>query len=209
MHAFTVHPPKPPAPPPPERPRLGRWLAALALLLLVGLVLGAMRPGPLAKVRALQKELAAGKDLPPDQRKAKFDELRTAMKGLSDDQKWELAAPMREKQKAEMDRYFALAPQEKTAYLDERINKMEQFKKEMEQKGRGKGGPPGGPGFGGPPGGGGGAGKGPPTGEQADRRRKGMLDRTTPEERAQRDAFRKDMEARRKQRGLPPGGGRG
>lgn len=215
MHAFTVHPQKTPAPPPESPPRRGRWLAALAFLLLVGLVLGAFRPSPLDRVKQLQTELASAdlKALPPDQRKAKFEELRTAVKGLSDDQRWELAAPMREKQKAEMDRYFALGPKEKTAYLDERINKMEEMKKVFEKKGGGFGGPPGGgfgprPGSGGPPPGVAGppGGKGPPTGPQADDRRKQMLDRTTPEERAQKDAFRKDLEARRKQRGLPPGG---
>ena len=212
MHAFTVHPQKKPAPPPARPPRRGRWLAGLAFLLLVGLVLGALRPSPVDRVRRLQKELASAdvKALPPDQRKARFDELRTAMKGLSDDQRWELAAPVREKMKAQMDSYFALGPKEKTQYLDEQINRMEHFKKEFAKKGGG-GRPPGGggpgPGAGGPPGSRTGpTGKGPPTGAQADERRKQMLDRTTPEERAQKDAFRKDLEARRKQRGLPPGG---
>jgi hypothetical protein len=200
MHAFTVHPQKTPAPPPADRPRRpGRWLAALALLLLAGLILGALRPDPLDRVKALQKELftAEAKNLPPDQRQAKFEELRTAMKALSDDRRWELAAPMRERQKAELDRYFALSPKEKTSYLDERINRSEQVKKDFQKKAGTRGG--------GPPGGGGG-GKGPPSPANIDHRRKEMLDRTTPEERAKRDAFRRDLENRRKQRGLPPGG---
>ena len=77
------------------------------------------------------------------------------MKHLSDDQKWELAAPMREKQKAEMERYFAMSPKERTKYLDERIDRSEKMRKEREQKaasGNG-GGQPGAIGFGGGPGG--------------------------------------------------------
>jgi hypothetical protein len=118
-----------------------------------------------------------------------------------------------------MDRYFALAPAEKIRYLDERINRSEKMRKEWQQKGaatRGagaKGGSPGG--LPGGPGGGFAAGAGqsggpgqrtPPTAEEREKRRKEHLDRTTPEERAQRDRFRKDMADRRKQRGLPSRG---
>ncbi|MBX9628427.1 MAG: hypothetical protein K2X82_31815 [Gemmataceae bacterium] len=213
MHAFTVHPQKPASPPPAAPPRR-RWLVVLALLLAAGLTAGALRRDPhLARVKALQKELFTpeAKNLPAADRKAKFEELRTEMKQLTDDQKWDLAAPMREKQKAEMDRYFALSPNEKTAYLDRRLDREEQFRKEIAKKGGPGGRPPGGGGggggFGGPPGGGAGngSGKAAPSPEQADQRRRQMLDRTTPEERAQRDAFRKDMDARRRQRGLPSG----
>ena len=42
--------------------------------------------------------------------------------------------------------------------------------------------------------------------EERERRRKERLDRTTPEFRARMDQFRKDMNARRQQRGLPPVG---
>jgi hypothetical protein len=40
--------------------------------------------------------------------------------------------------------------------------------------------------------------------DERERRRKEMLDSTTPEERAQVDQFRKDMQARRAQRGMGP-----
>jgi hypothetical protein len=76
-----------------------------------------------------------------------------------------------------------------------------------------RGGPGGGPGFGpgGPRGGPGGGRDGRPrTPEERERRRQQRLDRTTPELRALTDLHRKDLEARRKQRGLPPApGGRG
>jgi len=64
------------------------------------------------------------------------------VKHLSADQKRELSAPMREKQKAEMERYFALSPKEKAKYLDERIDRAEKARKELEQKAaKGTGGP--------------------------------------------------------------------
>ena len=51
--------------------------------------------------------------------------------------------------------------------------------------------------------GGRGPGGNPPSKEEMDRRRKQALDRSTPEERAQRDQFRRDLDNRRRQRGLP------
>lgn len=215
----------------PPRRRWKRWLGALALLLLMGGLVWAVRPDPhLSRVKELQKELAENKDLSPDDRKARFTELREQMKHLTDDQKWELSAPMREKQKAEMDRYFALSPKEKIKYLDEKIDQSEKWRKEWEKKGGGAGkagntpvGFNGGPGGPGGPGGGAGKSGGAPGGgfvtsgggggsngsapkqrssEDIEKRRREMLDRSTPEERAQRDLFRKEMNDRRKQRGL-------
>jgi hypothetical protein len=72
--------------------------------------------------------------------------------------------------------------------------------------GPGCGGPPG---LGGPPGFGGGSGKQPANPDQIEERKKRMLDRTTADERAKLDRFRHDLDARRKQRGLPAGGGFG
>src|SRR5438067_859196 len=206
MRAFEIHPPKPPAPKPakeksPRRRR--RW--ALAGLFLVLLTAGwwAVRPDPqVARARALQKELFAQRTAgpPSGERKAKVQEFRAAVAKLSDGQKRELFAPMREKMKADFDRYFTLGPREKVEYLDRAIDRSEKMRKE-----RGPGGGPPGGGFGfGPPGG---AGKGPPpTSGQIEARKKQRLDATTPEDRARRDQFRHDLEARRRQRGLPPGG---
>ena len=158
MHAFTVHPQKSPPAKGEEKPRRRwrQWLALLLLLLGIGSVVWAGRPDPrLARAQALQKELFGpqGKNLNPDERKARFAEYREQVKHLTDDQKWELSAPMRAKQKAEMDRYFAMSPKEKNAYLDERIDRSEKARKEWEKKGaqgkggQGKGAQPGG-GFG-------------------------------------------------------------
>jgi len=213
MSTSTVHTRKTPAADDETpRRRWRRWAAALLLLLGIAGLVWAVRPDPhLARAQTLQKELFGpdGKDLSPDDRKARFAEYREQVKHLNDDQKWELSAPMREKQKAEMDRYFALSSKDRTKYLDERIDRAEKMRKEREkQAAQGKSGAPGGGvGFGGPGGkAGGGGGPGGPGGrtpEEIERRRKQFLDRTSPEERARMDQFRKDMDDRRRQRGLP------
>ena len=216
MYAFTVHPEKKPAETPAADPkprrRRRRWLLALLLLLGLGGLGWAVRPDPhLARARELQKELFSreAKNLPPDQRKTKFEAYRNEMKQLTDAQKRELFAPMRERQKAQMARYFAMSPQEKVRYLDEQVDRSERVRKEREQRARATGGQPGGGpggGFGFGPGGGPGgkAGGTPPSAADIEKRRKQRLDDTTPEERAQRDQFRRDLDARRRQRGLPP-----
>jgi hypothetical protein len=102
----------------------------------------------------------------------------------------------------ELEKYHRMSPAEKNHYLDERIDQMEKMRQQMAQRNRsGTGGPatfgagPGGPGFGG-------------SAEDRERRRKERLDQTTPEFRALMDQFRKDMNARRQQRGLSPMGPR-
>lgn len=201
MHAFTVHPPKEPASADPPRRRWRRWAAVLLLLLGLGGLVWALRPDPhLARAKELQKELfgPAGKGLAPDERKARFAELRDNVKRLNTDQKWELSAPMRERQRAEMDRYFAMSPKEKAAYLDEHINRSEKMRKEREQRAaQGNGGNRGG----GPPGASGGG--RPRSPDDIEQRLKQALERTTPDERARADQFRKEMNDRRRQRGLP------
>lgn len=189
-----------------ERPRRRRWRwigALLLLLLIVGTVWAMRSKSDLERVQQLQKELARSKDLPPEERNAKFEELRNRMKNLTDDEKWELGAPMREKQKAEMDRYFAMSPKEKTKYLDDRIDKSEAMRKDWEKKAgqnKGKGpGPGGSAGFGL----GGGSGKQPKSTDAIESGRKARLDRTSADERARLDLYRKEMNDRRKQRGLP------
>ena len=127
-----------------RRPRLGR------------------APDPhLSRAQALQKQLFSpdGKNLSPEDRKARFAEYREHVKHLNDDQKWELRRSPRETQKAEMDRYFSMSPAEQARYLDEQIDRSEKLKQAWQKKGgQGKGGagkgsqakgrPPGG-GFGG------------------------------------------------------------
>lgn len=184
----------------PERPRR-RWKRWLGLFLLLALITGtvwAVRPDShMSRVQELQKELAKGNTLTAEERKAKFTELRSEMKHLTDDQKWELGAPMREKQKAEMDRYFAMAPQEKAKYLDAKIDFSEKMRKEWEKKA--------GPGAktGSPPTTGGNRGSTQKSTEAIEKARKERLDRTSAEDRAKMDVYRREMNDRRLQRGLP------
>src|SRR4029453_12973125 len=138
MHAFPVHPQKPPPAEAARTPRRWRrWAAFLLLLLAVCGLVWAVRPNPhLARAQALQKELfsAAGKSLSPDERKARFAEYCEHVKHLNDDQKWELTAPARERQKAEMDRHFSVSPAEKTRYLDEQIDRSEKMRQAWQKK---------------------------------------------------------------------------
>lgn len=200
----------------PRRRRIGWTTLGIVLVLLVWLLWPNRN---LARVRALQGELFgdAGKALSPEQRQAKFSVLREATRTLSPAQRDELARDGMRRQSDQMARYVKMTPQEKRRYLDDQINRQEEMRRRMQQQPAANGnrppGAPGGPGMASGPGGPGGRGnRPPPTAEEKEKRRKQMLDRTTPELRENTDQFRRDMEARRQQRGLPPtppGGGRG
>ena len=131
-----------------EQPRRRwRWLVALLLVFMIGGLVWAVRPNPhLTRAKELQKALFSpdAKNLSADQRKAMFDEYRTEMKKLTDEQKAALFEPMRQQQMADLDRYFAMSQQEKNRYLDERIDRSEKAKKDRQLKG---GGAPGAAGF--------------------------------------------------------------
>jgi hypothetical protein len=128
------------------------------------------------------------------------------MQSLTPEQRNQLMADGRRRATEEMERYHALASADKKKYLDQQIKRMEEMRQRMQQQqqaGAANTGPrPGG--FGNPQG-------GPRTPEDRERRRQQRLDNTTPRERELRDQFRKDMEYRRRELGLPPmgqGGGR-
>lgn len=172
-------------------------LAAAVILALVWLL---WPDRQMARVRAIQAELGDAA-LTDEQRRDKFRELREAMNKLSPAQRDQMRDGQRDRMTDELKRYAALSPLEKRQYLDKRIDRDEEMRRRMSQPGAqpkaGTGGPPGG----GPRGGGGG------TPEDRERRRSAMLDRTTPEFRGLMDQMRRDMDARRKQRGLPPSSG--
>jgi len=203
----------------PRRRRVAWITSAVGIVLLVWLLWPNRN---LARVRALQGELfsEAGKALSPEQRQARFAELRTATRNLSSSQRQELSMDGMRREADRMAHYAKMSPQEKRKYLDEQINRQEEMRRRMQQQQKANGARPagapagrGGPAIAGPPGGAGGRGnRPPPSPEQKENRRKQMLDRTTPEFRAHTDQYRRDLEARRQQRGLPatpPGFGRG
>lgn len=135
------------------------------------------------------------------------------------------------RERAEMASYFAMPPEKRQAELDRRIKAEEDRRKawqaEREKRdqqraasgqqagdggGRGGRGAGGGPGAGGPGGGGGGPGgdgRGGGTEQSRNDWAKRRIDRSSPEQRAQQTEYRRAMEERRTQLGLPTGGRRG
>ena len=200
----------PPKPAPKPKRRWKRYLGLLLLLLLGYGTYRAVRPNPnLKKVKDLQAQFASAesKTWTPEQRQEKGREMRAAMGNLSESQRQALADEGRQAFQRQLERYAQMSSTEKVQHLDESINRGEQRRQQMAQRGPGTGGPR--PGTGAPGGGGGPNGpRGPSSPEDREKRRKERLDRTTPEFRALMDQYRKDMEARRRQRGLPVGGGR-
>lgn len=119
--------------------------------------------------------------------------------------------------RARIDAYFALPPEKRKAELDRQIDQEEMMRKAFEAGSaiagafgaggaagqtpvQAGGGPPPGP-PGGPPGGRGGG-----TEDDRNRFRKSIIDRTTPEQRARFVEYRRAIDERREQRGLPSGG---
>lgn len=118
-----------------------------------------------------------------------------------------------------IDAYFSLPPAKRQAELDRQIKQEDLMRKAFETAssvaGFFGGGPPGGgPPGGGPPGGppgGGGQGSGSPQAPSQDasnKWRKGIIDSTTPEQRARYVEYRRAMDQRRKELGMPSGGPR-
>ena len=192
-----------------EPNRKRRWyrLAALLLLLLIGYgTYRAVRPDPnLKKVKQLQQEFATrAKEWTPEQRREKGREMRQAMEKLSPAQRDALGAERQKQFEDQLRQYAQMSAADKARHLDEQINRSERMRQQMTTRTATGGGPrpAGGPGaFGAGPGGSGGP-RGTMSAEERDKRRKERLDRTSPEFRALMDQYRKDMNARRQQRGL-------
>lgn len=154
-------------------------------------------------------------------------QIRQKIEGLPEDLRPRVerggASLFRSAMRARIDAYFALPPEKRQAELDRQIKQEEMMRKAFEtagavmgafgsgNSGRAAGGQAGGSSqpagqaqqAGGPPGG------GPPgsrTEEDRNRWRKQMIDRTTPEQRARYVEYRRAMDVRREQLGLPPRG---
>jgi hypothetical protein len=180
-----------------KKPTRKQVLAAAGALAVLLIVLGVwlFRPDPqMAKVKALQQELAAAAGGGADRRQ-KWQELGEELRKLTPGQRLALRGAFRQRRQAELSRYFTLSKAEKTRWLDERIDRMEAMRRSGQANGRGGNGPNPGAGW---------RNLSPDDREQ---RRRAMLDQTTPEERAQRDQFLHDLNARRLQRGLGGFGG--
>ena len=201
-------------------------IGAIAILLLIGIgwFVWSLRP---------DREVEAAKQLftqmrNPETSADERDRLRTEWRALeenlSDGQREQVfrsaGQDMRRQFTQRIDRYFELPADQRVAYLDEQIREMEQWRRDREaNRGDRNDGNRGGGRVGGPGGGG-----GPPRGDRQDRqgddgsgmsRRRRMLDRTSPEQRAKFTEYMQAMQERREELGLPPlqfgpprGGGR-
>jgi hypothetical protein len=171
-------------------------IGTLLLLLLVWLL---WPDRTLARVKSLREALA-DQSLAPDQREAKARELRDTMRNLSSEQRDALLAEGRQREIDAMERFRQMSPAEKKKHLDEQINRQEEFRKQIEQRSTSGNAP----GFGRANRG---QNRAAPTPEEQERRRQQRLDRSTPRERELRDQYRKAMDQRRRERGLPANSG--
>ncbi len=179
-----------------------RCLISGAITLFVVVAWFAWPSGDLERVKAMRRELfrEESKKLPPEERSAKWKELRAATERLSAAQQNELAKEGMQRFQAELSNYAKLAPKEQTRYLDQQIDKMEAGRKKMNQA-KGKSDAPGASQQNG------GANQKKKdgkslSGEERERFRKQRLDNSTPEFRALTDRYRKDMQKRLQQRGI-------
>ena len=169
------------------------------------------------KIKTLETQLASAEKLPEAERRTLREQLRTEFRNLPEADRERLGRERRDgfekRMQERIHEVLSLPPAQRVAALDKQINEEEKRKKEWEQRsqsgkaGKGKGGPgKGGAGKGGP--GKGGAGKGGGgrnLNDQAKNQfRKARLDNTSPRSRAEMVEYRRQMEQRRAERGLPP-----
>jgi hypothetical protein len=182
--------------------RVGRRVVlAVMVLLMIGVVGGAWYywPDPhLAAVKQLQKELfgPAGRQLSPDERRQRFARLREEEKMLSDAQRQGLRAEGMRRRSADLSRYFRRSKEEKEQYLDNLIARQDRRREEWQANG-------GGPGLRG-----GRAANNTGTPQERDKRREDALDSLPATQRAEMTEFRREINTRRQELGLPTNGRR-
>jgi hypothetical protein len=196
-----------------------RWLIGVVT---VSLVIGSgvwfvnylRASSQIARVKELQQQLAEAQKLPEAQRRELRSQMREEMEQLPDNMRRELwqeqRAQFEQRMDDQMKKVLLLPADQRTAEIDKQIDEMEKRRKEFEQRrqqqaangqaGQGQNGPP----EAGQQRGRGGRQRTPdPTGKVSLERTKRRLDQSTPEQRAMREEYRRIVEARRQQRGLP------
>jgi len=154
-----------------------------------------------AELQQMRDQMFTNRDLPEAERRAEWQNFRQRMDSLTDAQRDAFRQSSRDgwRQFAEqrMDEFFTLPPAEQQQRLDEILDRMIERQRQREQnptaRDRGNRG---------------GRGRNL-TDAQRDERRKRRLDRTDPKMRAQFSEFRRMLNERAQQRGLPPMQGRG
>ena len=167
-------------------------LASLAVLLMIIAVIWYCWPNDrVAALRQLRAQLIgeAGRQLTPEQRRHLGGQLRETLRQLTPLERRELDKERREQLK----RYFSISKKDKIAYLDKQIQRMEAARRQWQAQANQRSGN---------------VNFGPRMrtldSEERDKRRRDRLDFSTAEDRADRAQFRKDLEQRRAQLGLPP-----
>jgi len=168
-----------------------RWVRRTGLLLLLLFLLWgtyrAVRPDPnLKKLKQLREEFAQSKDWTPEQRQQKGREMREAMQKLSPSQRDALATERQKRFEAEMEQYANMTPAEKIQHLDKQITREQKMRQQFGQQ-TPNGQRPSRP---------------SQSAEDREKRRKERLNNTSPEFRARRDQYQKDLAARRQQWGF-------
>jgi len=198
------------------------WWAVIAVgvLLVLGVGTWAVRAARsnsnMAKVQELGRELMGenGRNLSPEERREKFNEMRQAMEQLSPAERRSLFKEGAKARREHMDKFFKMSPEEQIDELDKRIDQMQEMFERMQagqgENGRPRGGPGGfgGGGFGGPGGGRFGRGRSADPDDRL-RWRERMLNNSTPEDRAQGALYRQMMRDRMQERGISFGFGFG
>ena len=179
------------------------------------------------EVGKIMQQFDKAEQLPEDQRRAMRGDFRTTMERLNPSQQQQLREQMgirfERRANAQAAAYCGMTADQKRAYLDQQVAEMQKRQQEWESRraaeqaqngtgaqdgGSGRNG--GGPGGGGPGGGPGGRGNRFDQQAQAQRRNQ-RLDNSSPEQRAQRNAYVQDLRAQCQAAGVTPprfGGGR-
>jgi len=175
-------------------------IAVLLLMIGVGWLAGFLSEDPkIAELERLRDErMRHAQNMSDDQRRAHRDQFREKLQELSEDQRHRFfennRGQFQQFAMQRMEEFFAKSPEEQRESLDKMIDRMEEHRQQREAGGNGRkmGGNP----------------NSTRTPQMRDQRRKQRLDRTTPEMRSMRDAFRELINKRRQERGLEPIHGR-
>jgi len=176
-------------------------VAIVALLLVVGVGWAATFLGEDPQIAELERlrddGLQRAQGMSDEERRDQHEQFRAKVHELSDAQRRQFFESSRGQfQQFAMQRmndFFAKSPEEQREALDKMIDRMEEHRKAWEARGGGANG---------------GGKHGSRTPQSRDQRRKQGLDRSTPEMRSMRDAFRDLINKRRQERGLEPIHGR-
>ncbi len=167
-------------------------LAATIILALLAGVAWALFSGEdaeLVEAKQMRDEMLQKIDtLSSEERKSGREAIREKMNNFSPDQRREFGRGFRQFFMKRIDKLLTMPPEEQQQELDKWIDRMEEMRGNREARGNEGRSDRG----------------GDITSAERDQRRKGRLDRTTPEMRAKMDAMKDLINNRREERGLEP-----